>query len=114
MQLTGPDYLMLLADKYATEGRPFAALFRRMVGDWMSELSHDSFRRSVVDREMKDHEKAPVAVIIGAVMMTQDRNESESLAEAISVGLELLAKWPDYLVGEGHNNEHPDFARAIS
>jgi len=70
--MTGADFLMMMAVEAAESDLPYAGRF-------------------------KDHELTPVSIIFTACQAAAKRGDKESQAEVLTVGLSLLAKWPEYL-----------------
>lgn len=105
-QLTGPDYLVGLADQAAERGQPYADDFREMV---MLAFSDEDFlvAAAIARRELREHEASPVSIVYGAAQAAISNGDPEAFAEVMQVGLSLLAKWPDYLV---MLERHPDLA----
>lgn len=101
--LTGPDYLLAIADEAAESGQPFAGEFRSMLMSCFSgqELFLIEMEAS---RPLKEHEASPVSIILGALAMASDRGDKESAQEILTVGLSILAKWPTWLAvtADGH------------
>jgi hypothetical protein len=109
-QLTGADYIIGVADNAAESGLPYAGLFGRMAMNAVTPAGNPPLLVEVIpQRELRDYEAAPVAILRGAYEAAKSRKDRESMDEIMTFGLALLAKWPDYLVTVG---EHPTLERA--
>lgn len=103
-ELTGPDLLLAIADRAVEQDLPYTGAFHDMVIDAFS--GDDRLAALVARRPLKDHENAPVSVILTAAEVAgKELRDPQAFREVLRVGLILLAKWPEYLVTA---HAHPD------
>jgi hypothetical protein len=107
--MTGPDYLLAVAESAHSQGRPFAGEFQDMVfqafsGDGPGVLMGEVTAR----RPPKDYELAPAAIVASAAAAAMEQRDLESLREIINVGSSLISKWPAWLMTR--TDGHPEFA----
>lgn len=103
-QATGPDYLMMVAQKAEEHGQPYSAEFSTMIYEAFSPtpggpgILGQLPTERIAARELDDHEATPVAIIATALTAAADTGDVEAFQEVLQVGLSLLAKWPNYLM----------------
>lgn len=103
-QATGPDYLMMIAQKAEEQGQPYSAEFSTMIYEAFSPtpggpgILGQLPTERIAARELEEHEATPVTIIATALLTAADTGDVEAFQEVLQVGLSLLAKWPDYLM----------------
>jgi hypothetical protein len=93
-KLTGPDYLMAVADQ--VKELPFAEEFRDMIWDCFSGPAV-TVGMNVAQRPLTPTEQAPVVIVAAAAEAAREQRDWKSLDEILNVGLSLAVKFPEFL-----------------
>jgi hypothetical protein len=111
-KLTGPDYLVAIADTAASRDDEvgfYSAAFRDMVMDsFVPLLDAPLLREAIASRPLKPFEAAAAGTVVAAAQAAVKNKDWRSLDEALTVGVLMVAKWDSYLIAR---DMHPDLER---
>lgn len=96
-ELTGPDYLLAVADE-ASDQVPFAKDFRDMVVACFSGPDPAVLATAAIaKRPLTAEEQAPIAVVGTALEMALQNGDMKSVEEILKVGMSLAIKFREFL-----------------